>query len=183
MKNIFDFLVANTALITAWTAVAALFVSLLSIVLTSLNLWMQRTHNRKTVLPIGHITVGDYEDDIFVRLRNDGVGPLIVEKVIVFQINKENDPKTAIIDFMPELPGGYAWATFVRDISGRALSPDGQITLLELMGKPTYEDFDAARVIVRRELSKLCVQIYCRNIYNDRMPIVRRTLDWFARSK
>ena len=89
MKEILKFLASNKDLVTAWTAIAALFVSLLSIILTSLNLWMQRTHNRKAVLPIGHITVGDYENDIFVRLRNDGVGPLLIESATIFRVEKE----------------------------------------------------------------------------------------------
>src|SRR5579862_5663252 len=121
MKQTFEFLVSNSAFVAAWSAIAALFVSLLSIILTCLSLWMQRTHNRKTVLPIGHIVVGDYEDDIFVRLRNDGVGPLILENVTVFQNGNRKNAKTALIDFMPELPGGYAWTTFVRGVNGRAL--------------------------------------------------------------
>jgi hypothetical protein len=183
VKQAFEFLVSNSAFVTAWTAIAALFVSLLSIILTCLSLWMQRTHNRKAVLPIGHIVVGDYEDDIFVRLRNDGVGPLILENVTVFRNGSRKNTKTALIDFMPELPGGYAWTTFVRGVNGRALSPDGQITLIELKGEPSYEDFDSSKVIVRRELSTLCIEISYRNIYGDKMPIISRRLDWFGRSE
>ncbi len=59
---------------------AALFVATISIILTVVTIKMQRTRNRKSVLPIGHITVGDYENQIFVWLRNDGVGPMIIEK-------------------------------------------------------------------------------------------------------
>lgn len=176
-------LVSNSALVTAGTAIAALFISFLSIVLTTLNLWMQRTHDRKSVLPIGHIVVGDYEEDIFVRLRNDGIGPLIIENVTVYRTDEQSDSKNSIIDFMPELPGKYAWTTFVRDVKGRALSPKDQLTLIELKGEPTYEDFEASKGIVRRVLSGLSVMVNCRNIYNERMPTISRQLDWFGRSQ
>ena len=182
MKEILKFLASNKDLVTAWTAIAALFVSLLSIILTSLNLWMQRTHNRKAVLPIGHITVGDYENDIFVRLRNDGVGPLLIESATIFRVEKEQESKSAIIDFMPDLPGDYAWSTFVRDINGRAISSGDQITLISLKGQPGLEDFDASKEIVRRELSKLNVRISYKNIYDEKMPVAFRKLDWFGRS-
>ena len=176
-------LISNSALVTAWTAIAALAISFLSIVLTTLNLWMQRTHNRKSVLPIGHIAVGDYEEDVFVRLRNDGIGPMIIEDVTVYRTNKPGDSKNSIIDFMPELPGEYAWATFLRDIIGRAVSPQDQLTLIELKGEPTHEDFEASKNIVRRVLSELSVTVSCKNIYNERMPTISRRLDWFGRSK
>jgi len=164
-------------------AIAALFVSLLSIFLTSLNLWMQRTHNRKTVLPIGHITVGDYEDDIFVRLRNDGVGPLIVDELSVFKTDDKANSKNAIIDFMPDLPGDLLWTTFVRDIKGRALLPQGHISLIEFKRQPPNKDFESMKEIVRRELSTLCVAVMCRNIYDDKMPLIVRRLDWFGRTE
>jgi hypothetical protein len=176
---------SSSALITIWTAIAALFVSFLSIILTSLSLWMQRIHNRKTVLPIGHITVGDYENDIFVRLCNDGVGPIIIEDVVAFRESDKSDKtisKNAIIDFMPDLPGDHAWTTFVRDIKGRALSPQQHITLIELEGVPSHEDFESAKRIVRRKLSTLRVVVTYRNIYNERMPLIVRRLDWFGRA-
>jgi hypothetical protein len=157
-------------LVTAWTGIAALFVSLLSIVLTCLSLWIQRTHNRKSVLPIGHITVGDYEDDIFVRLCNDRVGPLIIEEIIVCIDDNEASSKNSIIEFMPDLPSGYIWTTFVRETKGRALSAQDRLTLIELKGEPSNPDFTAAREIVRRRLSRLSVTVIYLNAYNDRMP-------------
>ena len=69
--------------VTAGTAILALLVSLISIFFTAGSMAMQRLHNRKSVLPLGHITVGDYEDDIFVRLRNDGISPMVIEKMFV----------------------------------------------------------------------------------------------------
>jgi hypothetical protein len=82
---------------------------------------------------------------------------------------------------MPGLPGGYTWATFVRDIEGRSLSPQDQLTLIELKGEPSYEDFVSAKKIVRTELSRLGIRIAYRNVYNDRMPTITRRLDWFSR--
>lgn len=182
MKATLEFLASNDKLVTAWTAIAALFVSFLSIVLTCVNLRMQRTHNRKSVCPIGQITVGDYENSIFVRLRNDGVGPLIIEKVAVFRDDREEDSEIAIIEFMPELPDGYQWETFLRDIRGRAISANEQLTLIALKGEPSDSAFVRAREIAREALATLTVKVFCKNIYDEQMPLTERKLNWFARS-
>lgn len=180
MQEFLDFLVLHDKLATALTAIAALFISTVSILLTVINLWMQRTHNRKSVHPIGHISVGDYENEIFVRLRNDGVGPLIVDTVSVSS-NEIAYSKDSLIEFMPMLPGNYPWATFVRDLKGRAISAGDQITLLKLNGDPGAKDFESSKTIVRKILSNLIVQIQSRDIYGKNLPVITRPLTWFAR--
>ena len=52
MRDVIKFLSEHEKLVTAWTAIAALFVSAISIVIAVANLFMQRAHNRKSVLPI-----------------------------------------------------------------------------------------------------------------------------------
>jgi hypothetical protein len=61
-------------LVTTWTAIAAIFMSLISIAVTLITMRMQRVHYRKSLLPIGNLSLGDYENKIFVLFRNDGVG-------------------------------------------------------------------------------------------------------------
>jgi hypothetical protein len=181
VHDIISFLSDNDKLVTAWTAIAALFVSIVSIVIAIVNMAMQRAHNRKSVLPIGHITVGDYENEISVRLRNDGVGPLIVEKVAVMRGADSERAESAIIEFMPELPGGHLWSTFVGNISGRAISAEDRITLILLEGNQKDERFNAAKRSVRKALSDLTVRVEYRNIYGEKMPSVSRSLNWFGR--
>ena len=120
MHDLISFLSQNDKLVTSWTAIAALFVSIISIVIAVVNMGIQRAHNRKSVLPIANLSFGDYESAIFVRLQNVGVGPMIVESLVVARRDK-NDESTgkAIIDFMPELPSGHDWSHFVHDIAGR----------------------------------------------------------------
>jgi transposase InsO family protein len=113
MHDLISVLSQNDKLVASWTAIAALFVSVISIFIAVVNMSMQRAHNRKSVLPIANISIGDYENAIFVRLRNVGVGPMIVESLVVARRDK-NDESTgkAIIDFMPELPSGHDWSHF-----------------------------------------------------------------------
>lgn len=163
--------------VTAGAAVLALLVSLISILFTVGSMAMQRGHNRKSVLPIGHISVGDYEDDIFVRLRNDGIGPMIVDKVSV-NTKGNDEPQDALIDCLPD---GITWSTFVANISGRAISPEQYVTLVRLQGDSDDPEFSKVKQSVRRALSVLTVTVEYKNIYDERMLPARRDLSWFGR--
>lgn len=182
MKGILSDLAANHDLVTAGTAVAALIVSLISIILTVVTIAMQRTHSRKSMMPIGQITVGDYENQISVRLRNDGAGPMIVEKVTVTRSDGHGAATLALIEFMPKLPKAYSWTSFVRDITDRPISPEKDVTLILLEGDPADEKFVRARQSVRKALSELNIKVEYKNIYGEKMSPVIRNLDWFART-
>lgn len=175
------FLSSNDKLVTAWTAIAALFVSFVSIVIAISNMVMQRRHNRKSVLPIGHIVVGDYESRIHVTLRNEGVGPMIVEKAIVTSRRDGEQISSAILEFLPDLPDGYLWTTFVGDISGRAISAGDDIILVSLEGDQNDFGFIAARQMTREALSILTIRVDYKNVYGEKMPSVTRALNWFGR--
>lgn len=180
MRDIFDFLATNHDLVTAMTAVAALCVSAVSIVLAIFNMTTQRTHNRKSLMPIAHVRLGDYENRIFVRLHNDGVGPMLIDRVVVSKRGAKAKKQTSLMEFMPELPAGILWTTFVADLSGWALSADKDITLLLLEGDPADQRFVGARQGVRQALSALKIEVKYRDIYGSRMPPAVRDLEWFA---
>jgi hypothetical protein len=180
MHDMILFLSTNDKLVTAWTAIAALFVSLVSIILTFVSLSMQRRHNRRSVQPIGHISVGDYENEVFVRLRNDGIGPMIVKTTAVHN-SEDGQTQISIIDFMPELPDGYSWTTFIRAMDGRAISANDHLTLVSLEGDPKDHKFASAKEVVRKKLSTLRISVEYNNIYGERMEPALRKLDWFSR--
>jgi hypothetical protein len=180
MNDLISFLVTNDKLVTQWTAISALVVSFLSLISTIANFAMQRRHNRKSVQPIGHISVGDYENKIFVRLRNDGIGPMIVKAVKVRDADT-GEVKTSIFDFLPDLPDDYRWSTFVRDMTNRAISANDHLTLVLLEGSDQDESFVTSRQLARRIISKLTIEVTYENIYGEKMAPALRKLDWFGR--
>jgi hypothetical protein len=179
-SEITKFLSDHHDAVTAWTSIFALFFSTVSIIVAVVNMRVQQRHNRKSVLPIGHISVGDYEDHIFVSVRNHGVGPMVVKKIFVA---KEGDAEQerALIHFMPELPGDCLWTHFVEDISGRAIPAEEYISLVSLEGDQDDRDFVEARQLVRKVLSELSVKVEYENIYGEKMPAASRNLNWFGR--
>jgi len=180
MDDLVAFLTANHDLVAAITAVAALVVSTISIILAIFNMTTQRTHNRKSLMPIAHVRLGDYENRIFVQLHNDGIGPMLIDTIAVGKSRGWGKKQTSFMGLVPALPPGILWTNFVTDLSGRALSAGKDITILLLEGDPSDQKFLAARQSVRQALSDLQIVVKYRDIYGHKMPPTKRNLDWFA---
>jgi hypothetical protein len=176
MHDVSQWMAANKDLITSWTAILAI---LTSVTIAAINMTMQRRHNRKSVLPIGHVSVGDYNNQIFVRLWNYGVGPMIIKRVVVAREGEQKKP--SIIGFMPKLPDDFPWSTFVGDISNRVIPGNDNIPLILLEGDEKNRDFVAVRQMVREILSGLTIKVEYKNVYGENMPPAVRNLDWFGR--
>lgn len=63
---------AVAAIGSAVLAAVAVVLSLISLYLSHAALRHQREHNRLTVRPLAYVVVGDYENQLFVKLRNNG---------------------------------------------------------------------------------------------------------------
>jgi hypothetical protein len=180
MQDFVSFLTANHDLVAAITAVAALLVSTISIILAIFNMTTQRTHNRKSLMPIAHVRLGDYENRIFVQLHNDGIGPMLIDHIVVCKSRGWSKKQASFVGLVPALPPGILWSTFVTELSGRALSAGKDIMILLLEGDPSDQKFLAARQSVRLALSDLRIVVRYRDIYGHKMSPARRNLDWFA---
>jgi hypothetical protein len=164
--------------ISAITASCALLVSFLSIVLTVWTLRVQRRHNFLSVTPIASIPINDYEDNIAVKVKNTGVGPLLIE---TFRATDGHEEKDDLISWMPSLPTGMYWSTFYDDIDGLCIPPGDEAVLLRLQGDPNDTRFIEARDSTRRALSALIVTVTYKDIYSRRMSSKTRNLSWFGR--
>src|SRR6266403_1785851 len=97
MGPIIDLIRNHPDQVNALAAVSALFVSFLSIVFTVWALALQRRHNFKSLTPIASICYWDFENLLLIKLKNSGVGPLIIERVTV---SRREEQKSNIIDWM-----------------------------------------------------------------------------------
>lgn len=163
---------------SAFAAISALFVSILSIVLTFTSLWIQRRHNYKSLTPIASLPVGDYENLIQVKIKNTGVGPLIVKS---FKVSSKKATNNNIITFMPETPNGIHWETFYNDLDGLCITPKEAATIIKLSGDPEDQNFSKYRDEVRKALSELSIEVEYKDIYNRKMPKKSRSLAWYGR--
>ncbi len=164
--------------VNAFVALCALVISFVSILLTLATLRIQRIHNFKSVTPIADFPIGDYENQLTVKLKNSGVGPLIVEQFIASAGKEQKDD---IISWMPNPPAGIYWDTFYQNFDGATVTPNESLSILSLTGDQSDVKFANFRDQVRRALGKLEVQVVYKDIYGHRMPKKARDLKWFAR--
>jgi hypothetical protein len=166
------------ALASAAAAFLALLVSAISVGISVWAVRSQRTHNELSVRPLAEITVADYENSLRVKLRNHGIGPMIVTAIT---ISDGVNTKSTLLHWMPELPEARPWTDFTDEVRDRTLAPGSELVLLELTQYDGEERFDECRDLVRAALAALTVNVEYTNIYNTVMPPRRKSLTWFGR--
>lgn len=171
---------AFAALASAAAAILALAVSGLSVWISVCTAQSQQKHNELSVRPLAEVTVADYEDSLRVKLRNHGIGPMIVTAITT---SNGANAKPTLLEWMPDLPGSRPWTNFTDEVRDRTLAPGSEMVLLELTEYEGEEGFAECRDLVREALAPLTVNVEYTNIYNTVMPPRRKSLAWFGRHR
>jgi len=132
-------------------------------------------------MPVASIRVGDYQDNLEVKVRDSGIGPLVVERFTIFTTAIPSQTKDNVVDWLPEQPDELLYSHFVRDLSGWCIAPNTEVMVFQLEGEPDDETFSQFRDRVRTALSGLTVALEYEDIYSRRMPRQERSLNWFGR--
>lgn len=168
--SFFNFLNVNSDILIAITSICAVFISIISLVLTFIFSRFQLNHNKNSVKPISAIKFNDYEDDIAVKIQNVGTGPLIIKKLIL-----KNDCRKSsdLISLMP--PINQPYSTYTETVDGWAIPVGGQLILLRI--SPTC---NATRELIRKELCKITACLEYTDIYDTTFHD-QRSFDFFGR--
>lgn len=175
MNRFIDFLMKHPNQTNAIVAGVAVCISFLSVLLTVVSLSLQRRHNFLSVRPIAAILLADYENRLSVKLHNNGVGPLLIQKLVV---SDGQSARESIIDWMPN---GLLWDDFAKELQGRSLASGKEIVLVKLVGDPANGNFRQARNLCRDRLKSLTVTVHYTDVYDRTMKPSRRSLSWFGR--
>ena len=89
----------------------ALIIALVSAIITYLTFHIQRKHNRKSLRPIINVNPFDYSNCIKIELKNEGVGPAIIKKIVVEK--NEHEKKSNVYSWMPTLPIGVSYSNYL----------------------------------------------------------------------
>lgn len=166
---------STVSILSKW---APILIALLSLAVSLWFFWIQRKHNRLSVKPILTLVKGDYEDNIFVKLRNKGFGPLIIENIKVF---KEDDNKSSnIMDFMPNLPEGKSWSGFSGVLDNVVLSPNEERILVGYTPESENKEEEKIKYDIRNNLKDIKINIKYKDIYNT-VYYEYLELSWFGR--
>src|SRR5689334_20945069 len=126
MQEIFKFIQDNADTIIA---ICALLVSIVSILIGYFSLRAQQKHDRLSVKPIGKISFVTDDDNIEIKIRNDGTGPMLVSNIKVYE--DEANIKNNLRDALPILQRKNSW-TVVNMGNQFAIGAGEQKTLLKI---------------------------------------------------
>jgi|GraSoiStandDraft_4_1057263.scaffolds.fasta_scaffold427376_2 hypothetical protein len=170
-------------------ALASLVVAVLAFLSTRNTARAQHEHNQLSVRPLGNIMFGDYETDLFVRLENNGTGPMVIKSITVIGAANPSEP---LIKAMPDLPRNdlVTWRHYIAsDTTGRSIrAGGGQLGLLRLSRDNRKEAlalrelFALSRDTIRAALGPLRLRVEYTDIYGKRFA-TERSLDYFLRNK
>jgi hypothetical protein len=182
-----DYLIAKPDVANAIATVASAVLAAVACVIAVISLHVsrktlkyQQEHNRYSVRPIPSIVVGDYENRLFVKVVNNGVGPLFIKKIRTLG---STNPDKALIAYMPELPPKVLWTNFVEDTHGRSVPPGAELVILDFDSNSSSSQVQYAfsRDRIRHALGGLSMEIQYTDIYNSDLPNVSRDFKWFHR--
>jgi hypothetical protein len=152
----------------------ALVLSVLALLATFYQAYLQRVHNEKSVKPLIQINVKDQDRLIYVHIQNNGLGPFIIEKLI-FTKNKKDH--CSIEDCLNLDPNSYQQNTISNTVN-KVILPGNYHDVFSIR----FKEGDTPEEIndVRLQLSVLRVKAEGRDIYDNRIT-VERELDWFVK--
>lgn len=187
IKDAFEWLVANKDTANSIATIASASIALAAVILSIASIWIarstlksQQAHNKLSVRPLAYIMIGDYDGRIFVKVRNNGTGPMIINSVTVVGAT---DPSKPLIQSMPLLGSRIAWTNFVEDCSGRSVPVGGEIDLLDFTFQEGFceSEYQRASLQIRRILGDFEICVNFTDIYGSDLPPSQRSLKFFHR--
>jgi hypothetical protein len=133
---------------------------------------------QQLVKPVANIIFGDYDNIIYVNLKNGGLGPLIVKKMIVCDKRKKRGNN--LIDFMPPLPHEKAWTNYCYSLENKVIPPSGFINLIKIKGDSNVKSDADIFELIRNSLSLLTITLEYVDVFDNHQFPVSRSLESFG---
>lgn len=151
----------------------SLTLSAVALIATFYQAHLQRVHNQKSVKPLVQIDLEDRDGSLFVRVQNNGVGPMIVRKIT---FTKGEHSYERIQDCLEIDPKCY-YHVDVNETNTKVIAPGNFLIMFSEKldaGNRTSVDF------YRAQLAALHVKVEGCDIY-DNSVITEKSLQWFGR--
>ena len=168
MQEILKFIQDNSDTIIA---LCALLVSIASILIGYFSLKTQQKHNRLSVKPIGKISFVTDDDNIEITIRNDGIGPMLVSNIKVYE--DEAEIKNNLRDALPILQMKNSW-TVVNMGRQFTVGADEQKTLLKISTDRKTREFRDYLNQVLAALKNITLELEYRDIYDQHIGTLKR---------
>jgi uncharacterized membrane protein len=164
------------------------FISLISlIVLTYISIAVSKIEDQRNEFtlqelarPLGQIICGDYEDQLEIKFKNCGLGPLIIKEIIILKNNQK--VSNNLIKLMLIVPIGVAWNDFIIDGVNFTVAKDTEINVILIKGNIDNSVFNDYKTRVRNILKEITIEVKYVDIYDRPMKSAVRNLDLFGRT-
>lgn len=152
----------------------AIIISVLALLATFYQLYLQRVHNEKSLKPLGQVDLRDRNNQVSVSIANNGMGPMIIDRITFF---KEGHCYTNLEDCLSLAPRSYRRIP-INELAKKVVLPGMLFEVFAAELAPNEEQIEMENV--RQQLSFITLKVAYRDIYNNTFKR-ERNLDWFAR--
>lgn len=165
---------------------SALLVSIAAVFFTWKGLKLQRTHNIKSLKPFGKVSIGDYESNLFIKIDNLGVGPLILKSISVNGV--ELSERQTLLSFLnPEINDNTRWKNFTGFLYDRVIPAGGELDLINWAAEKdrtekTQEQKELTKRQCREHFKDWNIRITYTDIYDSEVFSDELSLSWFGRN-
>lgn len=156
------------------SATISIIIALFALVATCYQLYLQRVHNEKSLKPLGQIDLPDHNKQLAVHIRNNGLGPLIIDRLTFV---KNGQQYTTIEDCLDLDPRSYMRVS-INDSLKRVILPNSHLMVFE-----TYfevHENEAEIDHARKQLAPITLKVEGRDIYDNKITL-GRDFRWFSR--
>lgn len=152
----------------------AITISLLALLATFYQLYLQRVHNEKSLKPLGQIDFLDQNRQLTLWVTNNGMGPMIIDKLTFF---KEGNSYTNIEDCL-QLDNRSYRRIFISKSVKKVVLPHAY---LEVFATEFEQHEEEAQIEnARKQLTPITLKVDYRDIYENNFTL-ERNLEWFSR--
>lgn len=153
---------------------ATVLISVLALLGLFCQVYLQRTHNEKSLKPLGQIDFRDRQDQLYVRVSNNGVGPMILDRLCFIKGGKAY----ATIEECLELDRRSYSRLDGHESVRKVILPTSSLTIFETR----FEEYEGEAAIdhARKQLALITLKVKFHDIYDNKMTI-ERDFQWFAR--
>lgn len=153
----------------------AITISVLALLATFYQLYLQRVHNEKSLRPLGQIDLIDINNQVSVRVVNNGMGPMIIDRLNFF---REGNSYTNIDDCLTLDSRSYQRIP-VNETLQKIILPNASLDVFSTEFEAHEEETNIENAL--KQLAIITVRVYFRDIYDNRFTM-ERNLDWFSRN-
>ena len=172
-----DFLITNPEVASAFGTIFSAITAAIALITTFWGLAIQRRHNILSVCPKANFVFGNYEDDIYIKLTNVGIGPLIIKKLY---IKKNQEIFESIKASLGNEFNNIEFRDYVESVTDRVIPPGDNLMLIRYMPREDNRNDQEYKRLLRKHLSQLECVVEFIDLYEKKHPVTRRKGDHFA---